>query len=338
MRTKNLFRSIVAATLAVVSTSAFAQLTTTGSATVDKGTPYAYTSPTSGANPEVVDFVTVGSTMPYSVVPDSTIQTIVASGAPFQASSYNWRLGTTPLGSLRQADGSTALANIATDPAPYNAGYYLDYDVAVIWGNTPGIDSIKVSEHSRNNGGLQTCDGADTTLYVYVMPKPTAQFIEAGTLAGATNIVGTANDAIVGGCGIAGSTLHFNVTFTGTQDFYVYYSSVYTPFGGLAAPAVTGSVTTGLGAANFYTATPTVPNTDAVTDAFTFAIPAATYGKYVFTLTGVNDLVSRKSLTAADMGTLVNTTGSAPAGPTLTVYSLPTPTTGRVLHVTNQGW
>ena len=141
MRTKNLFRSIVAATLAVVSMSAFAQpnVTTSGIASVTKGTPLSTTAP-SALTPQVVDFVTIRSVMPYNVTPDPVIKTIVASGAPFQPSSFNWRLATAK-GSLFTADSTTALANIVTDPAGYNAGYYLDTAVTVKW-TVIGIDTI----------------------------------------------------------------------------------------------------------------------------------------------------------------------------------------------------
>ncbi len=344
MRTKNFLKLIVAAALcAVVSSGAFAQVTTSGAASVNKGTPHAYTLP-SAVVPNVVDYVTIGSVMPYNVTPDPVIATVVASGAPFLPSSFNWRLGTTPLGTLDRANGSTALSTTdlpisANDPnAPYGGTIYtLDNAITVAWGATLGIDSIKVSEHSRNSAGIQTCDGQDSTIYVYVMPKPTATFIEAGTLSGVTNIVGTAGDATVGGCGVAGTTIHFNVTFTGTENYTLTYQYVYTPFGG-GPSTVTPPAVTGIGVDHFYSATPASPNTEALTNVFTFAIPAATYGKYVFTLLGVTDLVSRKSLSlpSQDLGILNNTTGAA--APTLTLLSLPTPTTGTIKHVTNLSW
>ncbi len=67
-------------------------------------------------------------------------------------------------------------------------------------------------------------------------------------------------------------------------------------------------------------------------------IPPASYGKYVLTVHSVSDRISRKSFsTPAALAQADN----APAGGTgvLTIWALPTPTTGRIQHVTNNsGW
>jgi len=353
MRTKNLFRTVIATALTVVSINAFGQgKTTTGTANTVRATT---TNIPTATRPEAVDFVTIGSKMPYSVTPDANVAAAV-DGINFLVSEYNWRVDIDPAAgtntltpaatndatrTVRAADGTTVLSAATT------ADYYTNTDVTVNW-LAIGQYDITVKEQSRNTLGFPFCSGIDSSVRVYVMPKPTATFIEAGTLAGATNIEGTINnDAIVGGCGVANTTVSFNVTFTGTEAYAIAYQSVFTPFSTGIPGAAVPATATGLGLLNFYSATPAVPNTEALTGVFTFAVPAATYGKYVFTLTSVTDRISRKTLADAngngtandqDPGTLVNTTGAA--APILTLYSLPTPTTGAVRHVDNSvtGW
>jgi len=323
MRKSNLFRTLAAVTmLAVVTVSANAQVTTAGTA----NTPRNGTALTAACD-EAVDFVTINSIMPYSVTPDANVAAMV-DGSQFLASVYNWTL---PAGGTVTAIGGGAL----TEPVPAS-GWFTDYDVEVHWNGTAAIRTLTVRERPRNTIGMPVCDGSDSTLSIYVMPEPTAIFIEAGTLANATNIEATAGDAVVGGCAIGGTTVHFNVTFTGTESFNIAYNYVFTPFGGAAAAPVPLTVN-GLGAASFLTATPAAPNTDAVTDAFQFVVPsgAGTYGRYVFTLTSVTDRVSRKSFNGTNTGVLTNTVGSSPAGPTLTLISVPTPVTGTIRHVDN---
>ncbi len=330
MKTKNLFKTFVAAALcATFSFSANAQLTTTGTATQAKNAP---NPPPSASATEVVDYATIGSKMPYSITPDPTVAAQV-DGTNFLASGFSWRISGAG-GSFEQV----AAHNPLTVVGAYVPTAYAENNVAVLWGNTAGDYTITVAEQSRNTLGLTQCVGADSTLHVYLMPKPTAQFIEAGTLSGVTDITGTAGDAIVGGCGVAGTTIHFNVTFTGTEKFDLAYQYVYTPFTTGIPGAPVPLTANNLGATNYFTATPALPNTAAVTNAFTFNVPAGNYGKYVFTLTSVTDLVSRKSLSTPtqDPGVLDNTTGALAA--TLTLFSLPTPTTGTIKHVTNLGW
>ena len=227
------------------------------------------------------------------------------------------------------------------------------------------LTPYKVSEHSRNSAGIQTCDGKDSAIAIYVMPRPTARFNEAKCgIVAAADIQGTAADGIIGGCGVAGSVIKFAVDVTGTQDFIVNGRYQYTPFGGAAGAwtsTTVGAATfandslvasgkkNGTGGTfdgvvtNFYAASPSSPQSTTI-NAFQFTIPAATYGKYVFQLYRVTDLVSRKSFKDTDANAAngydnVANRGDLTAGvQTLTLYSLPQPTTGKVQHVTNAGW
>jgi hypothetical protein len=96
MRTKNLFRIMVAATLfAAVSFSVKAQLTTVHLTTVDE----------SVLN-EATDYITVGARVPYQLSGDPSIWQLVGQGA-LVSSVYNW---TIPGGPVRyRINGTTAL-------------------------------------------------------------------------------------------------------------------------------------------------------------------------------------------------------------------------------------
>jgi len=366
MRTKNLFRTLVAATLAVVSTSAFAQ-TTSGTANQSRQTT---TNIPTATRPEAVDFVTIGSSTPYNVTGDQEVGKLYRTVAGFQPSEFNWRVDINPTAGTNsltpaatdnaartvRADDGTSTLTVGTTP-----NYYLDTAIVVNWGNTPGYYDISVSEQSRNTLGLSTCAGADSFLQVFVMPEPIIAFLEAGTVistdnsydtaADNTSIVGNPNDGVIGGCGVAGQYICFNVVYSGTEDFNGYYQYQYTPFGGAAAAAVTQQpiAQQDAGTLAFYSARPDVPNEATNNGAFLFQIPAATYGKWVFTLTGVTDLVYRKSFNAdatkvgsaaaeSDEGVVNTGLTTANTSASLTVYSLPTPTTGAVNHITNSGW
>jgi hypothetical protein len=322
MKTKNLFRTAAIAMLSAATFSAFAQVTTSGNATATKATLH-----------EGIEFATISSVMPYIIDRDANVAAMVASDpATFQPSEFNWRL---PAGGAIAKLGGGAWTPGTT------AGYYLDTASQVSWGAVAGIYNITVSEKTRNSGGLSTCSGADSSISVYLMSKPTAAFVEASSSLPGTNT----SDAKLGGCSTAGTTINLAVAFTGAQDFRVVASSVYTPIGGVAqAPVSIGSTVTNLGTSTFFSATPTVPNSETVNTAMSFAIPASgagAYGKYVITLTAVSDLVSRKSYKDNDLVTpgYQGDNGDLSAGvQTLTVYSLPTPVTGTVKHVTNLGW
>ncbi len=348
MRTKNLFRSLIAATLAVVSMSAFAQLTTTGAATAVKNGPGP--APANANQTQVVDFATVGSVMPYNVVPDTNVASMV-DNINFLVSEYNWRVDTDPTTTVsvspaatdhanrrvRAIDGTSLLTN-ATTP-----NYYTNYEIAVNW-LTAGEYDITVSEQSRNTLGLPQCPGSDSTLRVYVMPRPSVEWNETAFL----GPQGTPGDRNVGGCAIAvpGSTTSWAIPVlleSYTQDVKIAYSyTKYTMSGTAGTPVnqtLAASINYNEGTDSWYTASPGSPNSGTVT-LLTLIVPdplvdaAGAYGRWEFTITGVNDMVSRKS-------GVTNTVTDLPgdiAGQTFTLWSLPTPTTGTIRHVTNVGW
>lgn len=354
MRTNNFLRTLAAATLcAVMTTGAYAQLTTTGTTAggtgVERGT--ATNIPNAG-EPEAVDYATVGSIMPYSVIPDVDVASMVtADPVTFLPSEYNWRVDTDP------AVGTNTATVAATDHAnrevravggavltnATTADNYTDFDIQIEW-LTAGVYDMAVREQTRNSIGLPQCAGADSTLRVYVMPRPTIDWDE-------TNFAGpqgAAADNVVGGCGIAstapaGSTVNIPVNITSyTQDMKIAYSyQKYTMAGAVDGAAVTQTLvaSANYGSDAFYAATPAAPNSEANVTLLTLTLPdadanaanrQAAYGKWEFTITAVNDLISRKSGVASQAADI-------PAG-IFVLYSLPTPVTGAIRHVSNTGW
>ncbi len=238
MRTKNFFRTIVAAALcAAVSISANAQVTTTGTATTGKGV-ITNTGFGNGANqtPDWVDIATIGSTMPYSITPDANVAALVASNpASFKASVFNWALsGGGAFSPALTPDGNA-------DGTPTYPGFFTETNVSVAWGASTGIYTISATEQSQNTLLLPGCTGASENISVWLMNNPTVAVAEANfnqVINGvtATNFIGTPGDYVVGGCGvsdpIASTDVYFPLTLTGADQFIVKYDILYTDLTG----------------------------------------------------------------------------------------------------------
>ncbi len=365
MRTSNFFKSIVTVALGtVISMGAFAQGLTTkvGATLVPNGSPSITTFGAADAthSPEFVDLVTVGSKTPYVVTPDANVAAMVTGNpAVFKASVYNWSLaGAAATGSALEIPaahtGLTADGN--ADGTPTYANFFNENSVGVQWGSTTGACTISVSEQSQNTAGLPACDGALENLNVWVMPRPTVNFDEAATpTVNGNNIIGTASDGIIGGCGVAAATstdvlLAFDIS--GSDQYQVAYKVDYYALADFTTPATSGTSTFTAtpfddGTNTFLSVTAGSPNsvTGITNNQIKVSVPdnstTAAYGKWVITLTAVNDRIYRKSFntTAGDVandGTVLNSGGAVIS--TLTLYSLPTPTTGKIQHVTNLGW
>jgi hypothetical protein len=307
MKTKNLFRILIAASfLAVMSFGANAQLTTsTGPTAVE-----------TDAN-QATDFVTVGSIMPYEVTPDATISALVtANPLVFSPSVFRWAVAGAATGTLQlQAGGALTPA-----PAPDAATHFVENQVGVSW-TTTGAATLSVFEKSQNLVGLPACEDATAEdINVQVVALPTVVYNETD---------GTAGDNIMGGCGVAGTAVNLPVTATGTDLWQMTYHVRHYTLANVLIPGDNVDATTAsLGTSDIFTS---FANTENMT-MYTLNIPAATYGRYDITVTSVTDRTSRKSLNlpAQNPGT--------PTGATLVVWSLPTPSTGQIRHVTNLGW
>lgn len=376
MRTKNLFKSLVAATLAVVSVNAFGQggLTT---ATPVAGADFSVKTATAwngtAGNANNLDIVTVTSKMPYSVDRDANQAALDASSTSFWPSVFNWALNVPAAGAFQIPTAVTGLTVDDGSNGTANNGpnYFTQNDVAVKWANTPGTYQITVRERPENSAGLTVCDGQVENIDVWVMRKPTASFMESslwgeqGT-AGFVNgiavatVIGTASDETIGGCGISDATNPTNIQLpirvTGTDLFTLAYDIDFYDISDLATIASTNSYST---AATFDAGLSYLSLVDHNylvglennNNQIQLVVPAVTYGKWVVRLTGITDRISRKTLSDPDgdgvanqdMGTILATgeagaidnSGAGAGVDQLTVWSLPTPTTGTIKHVTN---
>ncbi|HEY9123423.1 MAG TPA: hypothetical protein VIO15_03725, partial [Bacteroidales bacterium] len=212
----------------------------------------------------------------------------------------------------------------------------------------------------ENSAGFEVCPGPVNTLRVWVMAKPTVQFVEANTQAvnslSAAQVIGNSNsDNVIGGCGIAAgaaTNVYLPVRVTGSDQFQVSYTVDFYNVSNLTVIASSTSTTSAkfdAGASFLNISGGTDYETANVNDGvhaqndILVTVPANTYGKWVVTLTGVTDRISRKSLSDPngdgtpnqDMGTVITTAGVDK----LTLWSLPTPTTAPVQHkVNNFAW
>jgi hypothetical protein len=270
------------------------------------------TSPSNVTTPKVIggldsmDFATVGSVMPYQVTPDAAIANMVTNGM-MNASVYHWTVS-----------GGVALSQWAggalTQPtAPDNvADYYTQNQVAAAWASA-GIYTLTVAEKSRPLFGLTGCEGNSQYLYVRVVNRPTVAFPAAADT--------------VGGCGIAGTNVVVPVNLTGTDAWQVTYQiDTINMTGGSGTFQASGA------SANLGTSTlsaTTYANTENAVTLTTVAVPANFYGRMLVSITAVSDHISRKSgvsSTAADVPAVAAR---------FVIYSLPTPVTQPIQHVTN---
>jgi hypothetical protein len=318
MRTKNFFRTIVAAALcAVISTSANAQaLTTAHAATVDK----------LGAN-DAIDYVTIGAEVPYQITSSLPIWDLIQQGA-LVTSVYNWSIGAGP--TIYDHTGAAPLVGITSKgtEVAIPAGFFNDTVISIKFPAT-GAQTLSVSERSVSNiAAVLGCDGATVTQNIFVTKRPTVDFNEVSPT--------------VGGCSVDGSPFNIPITLSGSNNPQVTYGIQYTNLTGTSSPTVAAG--TVIADAGFVAPTGwsafSVDNV-ATHVAIPFTPTAAAYGKYVVTVTAVTDRISRKSLDIAvggvsqDLGD-VNTINVGVT--TLTIWALPTPATQNIKHVTNLAW
>ena len=237
---------------------------------------------------DVTDSVTIGSTMPYKVTGDLNMHMLRAQGA-LTFSNFNWTVPTG--GTLHDKTGAGAPAAV-------------DSFVSVNW-TALGAHTITATEvpQAAASQPAFACIANTQTLNVVVLNRPT--IVWNGT-------------SPAGGCGIAGTTVNIPITIAGTGQFDVYYKIDFTPLSGATstpvdftgAPFTIGSFQNGSQNVNL-----------------TYAVPAATYGKYVVTVSKVADRISKKSVVAS-------TAADVPAA-TYVIYSYPTPVTGPITHIKN---
>jgi hypothetical protein len=312
MKTKNLFRMFVVASLcATVSFGAKAQLTTAHTTSVDK----------SIAN-EGTDYVTKGATVPYQISSSLPIWDLISQGV-LVSSVYNWSIGAGP--TMHQSDGSSALVAVANKGTEVGlpAGFYNDTAITISYPAT-GSFTLSVAERSVSNvAGVSGClDAVGATLPVQVTNRPAVIF----------NSV-----ASIGGCGTdVAPNNNIPITISGSNSPIVTYKIDYTNLGGTTTPLVPSTPVNDAVLNSGWTAfSVDNPVTNVV---IPFNIINGNYGKYVVTLQAITDRISRKTLDIA-VGGAQDPGDVVLSGPTtLTIYAYPTPSTQPIKHVTNLAW
>jgi hypothetical protein len=363
MRTKNFFRTIVAAALcAVVSISANAQVT--GSYIPANFVDTLGKAATFGS--DLYDYVTVGSVMPYEVHKDNNINLMIASGVYSPSVFYlNVNDGTglgldwTSKATYQVSGDTTAMATLPHAGsvganilvAQKNFPFTKDSTWAIKWKTKAAAGTISdriiwtFEWPVSNTVGMNTCLGDSTSLDVKVVDKPLVDWTI--DLAYAAIPANNATAWVLSSCG-TGNTNVVNVNYEGFGNVNVKYDSVFHSLNG--AIVHSGNNTTTLAGGSFVAA-PTLQSAVKLT---TWAPAVGTYGYVDYTIDYVNDQISRKSL-ARNAGGLYESVASAanqdPAyattntvaganmpSHTFRVYSLPVPSKRPIQHLTNTGW
>ncbi|MCX7986695.1 MAG: hypothetical protein N2662_07135 [Bacteroidales bacterium] len=322
MRTKNLFSGLL---MLALSTSAFAQLTTTHVANSTDTT-------TAGEKPTVV---TVGARIPFATESSTPIWQLQAQGVLASQSVWKWQITNGPGGTtFYAADGVSALTPATNDLGVEDLtglGFVKDSAISIDFQNVGTLDLWVTERTVSNISGITGCEGDIEHLSVQVVNAPTVAFNDA--------------DRIMGGCGAdAAPNNDIPLTVSGNGYFSapasggglrITYKIDYTNLAGVTTPEVpTTTVNDGdeitTGWAQFSV------NNGPTNIVIPFNISNGNFGTYTVTLEAVTDEVSRKTLDAVPG---YDTQGlPVVAQRTLKIYALPTPNTQPIKHIQNIGW
>jgi len=274
------------------------------------------------------DYVTIGSTMPYYVAPDASIQALIGLGA-MTFSQFEWQMTTMGSVSLGITPLTYAGGALTTLAAPNGAvGYFTQNEISVPW-SSPQVAvgteyEVQVQEHSVPASGIfaEGCPGTTTVRDIFVIAAPTITIPVAQ------------NAMACGSIPAAGLTFYVPVTVTGIGPWTVTYSVTYNGAPYLAAAPNSVGVAPGETDATVFAVASTPTVLAGTPTAATAGLPVVIngggatngYGMYVVTVTNITDEISRKSLDAIP-GTLVSTT--------YTIYVNPTPATNPIQHEIN---
>lgn len=318
MRTKNLFRSLIAITFAIMTTGAFAQLTTNHH-------PYSTDTTTAG---ETVNYVSQGARVLFATSEDPNIDALITQGV-LVPSAWKWTSSGVGI-QFFQSDGLSDTSEVTTAGVEDLTGEGLVYDslIAIDFPNLGTVD-LYVRERSISNiSGITGCwDNTPEHLPIQVVSTPTIVFNDA--------------DRVMGGCGAdqdPNNDIPITVSGSGpfTTALRIAYNIYYTPLTGAGSYVVADSTIiedgTGFntGWANFSV------NNPATNTNIPFNITDGNYGTYTVTLQAITDVISRKTL---DASTGFETNGLPGAAQrTLRIYALPRPSTQPIKHIQNLDW
>lgn len=266
------------------------------SISVNDTTLYEHGYNSSGSKPyETVDSVTIGSTMPYFVMPDEYYNKDYYLESDYKntnktTSEFEWTLN-----GATSADIKTSNPN-STGTSPW---------VHIKWmtlttGSNP--DMIRILEKPQIAGGAFTCEGTATEIPVWVINAPTATF-------GASNSGSECVETTTGSTIKTPFDYEFQVSTTtdvnDPNDLIVEYSMKKDD-----SPYLS-------------TTTATLDSNSKLTINFTEV------GEYVITLENITDRISRKS--AVD-GIIIDSSNDEHQ---YTFYVLPKPKAGKAYHISN---
>lgn len=211
---------------------------------------------------ENIEYVTVGSIMPYKVSP-CYLGYLPEIQNP---SIFKWWLNGNQTGfELLKMDGLTPLSSL---PPPNNV-FYQDSAIAIHWLKT-GKYTIRVSEKAMFKNGPETCESADNfqTLDVIVTDRP---------------YVSWKTDTLVEGCNLSGSNQQITLNLSGADKVTVFYDLIYIPNDNKAPDTA------------HFIKTFVLKNPQKIEDAIEIKIPNSKYGQYKVVITDVQDWISAKS-------------------------------------------
>jgi hypothetical protein len=293
-------KSILVLAAIVVSMGLFAQI------------PSDYTS-ISGDNTVAIDSVTVGSTTPYYVAPDSYYHPDYA-GLGTLTAGFTWTWLVTP------AAGTSMSAT----------NNYVEID----W-NAAGLFNVTVNEQAP--ASLGGCAGPDTNMYVRVIAEPSVTYTanNPNTIIG-TDISVCENDPQLAGIVQAAITSVAGTSPTVQLQYTFRIDTVHQDAGSgqFSLDEYLGSASSQITSINAATYNLDKPAAGYV------ALDESGSGKkqtvYTYTINGVNDRISRKSdymnnsAKAADAWSWYDTTVE-----TIVITVNPAPTTGPIYHISN---
>jgi hypothetical protein len=247
---------------------------------------------------EVTDYVTAGSIMPYNVTPFD----FGSMAADFNASTFAWSVTAGVKGTDWQTyepvNGVVIAAPATSLLSAINIGW-----------TTVGSYTVSVQEKSNPKLG-SGCDGVVEDIPVQVIARPSIAWPATTT---------------VGGCN-TGAGVSFNILadVTGTDRFNITLSCTRTNLDA-STTSILSSVVQSPAIGDVFSGSVYEALTNQTI--YTLNVAAGIYGRYVFTIGGITDRISRKSG--------VSTQATDYPATTYTVLVYPTPTTGKIKHVAN---
>jgi hypothetical protein len=267
---------------------------------------------------EATTDVTIGKTIPLYADPDSyyhpSYDPITGNGL---TTGFSWTWSTT---------AGTGSVTLGTGTDNYNT----------ITGGTVGTATVSVVE----NGPLCS-DGTSEDITINILAEPSA------SLSSTTNL-----ELCVGNAGLPSSAIQATITDNSATDYHLVWTlEIYTENSSGTADEWFDASLGSLGAAQDYAeeytlAAPDESQTAPGTFNLTAAVPnllanADKTTVYEYTLTSINDLVSRRGdfLTIDGSGDVNSTAWDDftyyTVGETLTITIHPTPKTGPIYHISN---